>query len=300
MHSLLKDPKIMVNNGANFKLTQYSADYRSSIKDENDARKRLKAANKKMFKLQQKLYATDNHSVLLVFQAMDAAGKDSTIRAVFSGINPTGFQVSSFKAPSKLELDHDYLWRTTIALPERGRIGIFNRSHYEEVLVCKVHPEYVLGQNIPNVNTARDINDVFWKSRYEQICNWEKHLAANGTQILKFFLNVSKEEQKQRFLSRIAEQKKNWKFSMGDLKERALWDDYMSAYQDAISNTSQECAPWFIIPADNKIIMRAMVAEIVAESLENLNLSYPKVGEKDLAEMREAKELLENEKLLRK
>ena len=296
MQSFLNDSKIIVKDGSNFNLNNYSTAYNGDIQNLKDAEKRLKQANKRMFKLQQKLYANDNHSVLLVFQAMDAAGKDSTIRAVFSGVNPTGFQVSSFKAPSKLELDHDYLWRTTLALPERGRIGIFNRSHYEEVLVCKVHPEYVLGQNIPHINTMDDINQEFWNERYKQISNWESHLAANGTLVLKFFLNVSKDEQKARFMSRIENQKKNWKFSFGDMKERALWDKYMSAYQDAISNTAAAHAPWFIIPADNKANMRAMVAEIVAESLEKLNLSYPTVGEKELLEMKEAKEILENEK----
>lgn len=296
MQSFLNDPKIIVRDGSNFNLSNYQTAYSGNIQNPDEAEKRLKKANKRMSKLQQKLYATDNHSVLLVFQAMDAAGKDSTIRAVFSGVNPTGFQVSSFKAPSKLELDHDYLWRTTLALPERGRIGIFNRSHYEEVLVCKVHPEYVLGQNIPQISSLNNLTDDFWMQRYEQISNWEKHLAANGTLILKFFLNVSKEEQKARFMSRIENQKKNWKFSFGDMKERALWSKYMNAYQDAIGNTSADHAPWFIIPADNKANMRAMVAEICAESLEKLNLNYPTVGEKELLEMKEAKEILENEK----
>lgn len=295
MQSFLNDPKICVTNGTEFKLSEASTSYRGDIDSKKEAKKRLKKANKKMDELQRKLYANDNHSVLIVFQAMDAAGKDSTIRAVFSGLNPTGFQVSSFKAPSKLELDHDYLWRTQLALPERGRIGLFNRSHYEEVLVCKVHPEYVLGQNIPGIHSLEHLDDSFWENRYEQISNWEKHLAQNGTMILKFFLNVSRDEQKRRFLSRIDEQEKNWKFSIGDLRERALWDDYMKAYQNAIQATAKPNSPWFIIPADDKKVMRTMVAEIVCEALQNLNLSYPHVGSKAMEELKEGKNILENE-----
>jgi len=293
--SFLTDENIVVKDGTNFKLSNYSTQYNGGITSEDEAKELLAKANKEMGKLQNKLYATDNHSVLLVFQAMDAAGKDSTIRSVFSGVNPTGFQVSSFKAPSKNELDHDFLWRCNLALPERGRIGIFNRSHYEEVLVCKVHPEYVLGQNIPSIQSLNDIDDHFWQMRYKSIRNWEKHLAASGTLILKFFLNVSKEEQKARFLSRIEETKKNWKFSFGDLKERARWNDYMDAYQSAITDTADKDAPWYIIPADNKPVMRSMVASIVTEALANLKLKYPTVGEKEMDEMRQAKEILENE-----
>jgi PPK2 family polyphosphate:nucleotide phosphotransferase len=293
--SFLTDENLVVQDGTNFKLSNYSTQYNGGITSEDEAKELLAKANKEMGKLQNKLYATDNHSVLLVFQAMDAAGKDSTIRSVFSGVNPTGFQVSSFKAPSKNELDHDFLWRCNLALPERGRIGIFNRSHYEEVLVCKVHPEYVLGQNIPSIQSLNDIDDHFWQMRYKSIRNWEKHLAASGTLILKFFLNVSKEEQKARFLSRIEETKKNWKFSFGDLKERARWNEYMDAYQSAITNTADKDAPWHIIPADNKPVMRSMVASIVTEALANLKLKYPTVGEKEMDEMRQAKEILENE-----
>ena len=295
MHSLLNDPQIAVREAGSLKLQEYKTDYKANFRDLKEAKLRLKLANKKMNKLQRKLYASDNHAVLLIFQAMDAAGKDSTIRAVFSGLNPTGFQVSSFKAPSKKELDHDYLWRCQKALPERGRIGIFNRSHYEEVLVCKVHPEYVLGQNIPGITHLSHLNEEFWNNRYEQISSWEKHLASNGTIILKFFLNVSKEEQKNRFLSRINTPSKNWKFSFGDMKERALWDSYQQAYEKAISATSQMHAPWFIIPADDKTYMRAMVAEIVVAKLEELDLSYPQVDEQAVEEMRQAKEILENE-----
>jgi PPK2 family polyphosphate:nucleotide phosphotransferase len=291
----LNDPKLKVTKGSEFSLTDFETSYNGGLTSESKAEKILKKANKKTFKLQQKLQAVDNHSVLIIFQAMDAAGKDSTISSVFTGVNPAGFKVTSFKAPSKEELDHDFLWRCNSAIPARGMIGIFNRSHYEEVLVCKVHPSYILGQNIPHIESESDLTAAFWNDRYESIRNWEKHLTKNGTVIIKFFLNVGQEEQKARFLSRIAERKKNWKFNFGDMKERSLWPDYMQAYQDTIQNTATEKAPWYVIPADNKPIMRAMVAKIVVEKLESLGLNYPTIGEKEVAEMAEAKKILENE-----
>ncbi|MDA8886873.1 polyphosphate kinase 2 family protein [Bacteroidia bacterium] len=290
----LNDPKLQVIEGTDFKISEYSTYYTGEISSEDEAAKILKRANKRIFKEQQKLYASDNHSILIVFQAMDAAGKDSTVSSVFTGVNPAGFKVTSFKAPSKKELDHDFLWRCNAAVPARGMIGIFNRSHYEEVLVCKVHPEYVFGENIPRIDSVDDLTADFWAQRYTSIKNWENHLAMNGTVILKFFLNVGKEEQKARFLSRIEEEKKNWKFNYGDMKERALWPKYMNAYQEAIKNTASEQAPWYVIPADNKPIMRAMVANIVAEKLQSLNLNYPSVGEKEIGEMTKAKKILEN------
>ena len=291
----LNDPKLLVTNGQSFDLSNHPTNYDGNIKTVEEAEKLLKKATKKISKQQQKLQASDNHSILCVFQAMDAAGKDSTVRSVFTGVNPAGFKVTSFKAPSKKELDHDFLWRCNNAVPSRGMIGIFNRSHYEEVLVCKVHPGYVVGQNIPGVNSEDDLTESFWEDRYESIRNWENHLAKNGTVVLKFFLNVGQDEQKARFLSRIEEEKKNWKFNYGDMKERALWPKYMNAYQNAIEKTAANSAPWYVIPADNKPIMRALVASIVAEKLESLDLEYPKVGEKDIAEMTEAKKILENE-----
>lgn len=291
----LNNKKLLVTHRANFDLAQHKTDYNPGINSEKEAEKRLKKANRRIYKEQRKLFAADNHSLLCVFQAMDAAGKDSTIRHVFTGVNPAGFQVTSFKAPSKKELDHEFLWRCNDAIPARGMIGIFNRSHYEEVLVCKVHPEYVVGQNIPGINTVADLSDTFWNNRYESIRNWENHLARNGTVILKFFLNVSLDEQKARFLSRIEEEKKNWKFNFGDMKERAFWPKYMKAYQNAIAQTASDQAPWYVIPADNKPIMRAIVAEIVAEKLESLDLKYPVVDDNDRAEMKEAKKILENE-----
>jgi PPK2 family polyphosphate:nucleotide phosphotransferase len=291
----LNDPNLLISDGSKFDLTKHSTSYTANITDEDKAEKLLKKANKTIYKEQRKLQASDNHSVLCVFQAMDAAGKDSTIRSVFTGVNPAGFKVTSFKSPSKKELDHDFLWRCHNAVPGRGMIGIFNRSHYEEVLVCKVHPNYVLGQNIPGISSEDDITPQFWEDRYDSIRNWENHLSKNGTVILKFFLNVGREEQKARFLSRINEERKNWKFNFGDMKERALWPKYMQAYQNAIENTASTQAPWYVIPADNKPIMRSMVANIVAETLKNINLDYPAVGEKEIAEMAAAKKILENE-----
>ena len=291
----LNDPKLKITEGGNFLLSNHLTNYSSSISSEKEADKILKKATKNIYKEQRKLYAADNHSLLCVFQAMDAAGKDSTVRHVFTGVNPAGFEVTSFKAPSKEELDHDFLWRCNKAAPGRGMIGIFNRSHYEEVLVCKVHPGYVIGQNIPGIDSIDDLTPTFWDDRYESIRNWENHLAKNGTVILKFFLNVGKDEQKARFLSRIDEEKKNWKFNSGDLKERALWPAYMQAYQDAIQHNASPQAPWYVIPADNKPIMRAMVANIVAETLKNMNLQFPDVGQKEKDEMAVANRVLENE-----
>jgi PPK2 family polyphosphate:nucleotide phosphotransferase len=243
---------------------------------------RLEETVDRLDDLQRRLYALDQWSVLLVFQAMDAAGKDSTIRAVLRGINPQGCQVASFKQPSARELDHDFLWRVNARLPDRGRIGVFNRSHYEEVLVVKVHPEYLGGQRLPRRISAEQR----WLERYESIADFERHLARNGYVILKFFLNVSKEEQAERLRRRIDRADKNWKFSEGDLAERALWDRYMDAYQGALNATSRPWAPWYAVPADNKPFMRATVAEILEASLQSLELEYPHVDEKRAEELR--------------
>lgn len=241
--------------------------------------------------LQDILYAHDHHSVLLIFQAMDAAGKDGTIRAVFSGINPAGCQVYSFKAPSTEELDHDFLWRTTRCLPERGRIGIFNRSYYEEVLVVRVHPEYLAAQNLPNHVDLKKI----WSERFDSIRDHEHHLAKNGVVVLKFFLHVSKDEQRKRFLSRLDEPQKNWKFNAGDVKERAHFDAYMNAYQEALAATSRPWAPWYCIPADDKRYLRFQVAKILVESLQRLGLKYPEVTAEEKARFEEMRRLLESE-----
>lgn len=236
-------------------------------------RKKLKKQISRLAELQRILYAADHHAVLLVFQAMDAAGKDGTIRAVMSGINPAGCQVFSFKKPSAEELDHDFLWRTSRRLPERGRIGIFNRSHYEEVLVVKVHPEYLDYQKLPADVDRKHI----FEHRYQAIRDHELHLARNGVVIVKFWLNLSHEEQRRRFLARIDEPQKNWKFSISDVEERRYWDRYMAAYQSALNETSRPWAPWYAIPADNKPYMRWAVAKIVTQTLAGLDLKYPAV-----------------------
>lgn len=238
--------------------------------------------------VQRRLYASDRHSVLLVFQAMDAAGKDSTIRAVMSGVDPAGCQVFSFKQPSPEELDHDFLWRTSKCLPQRGRIGIFNRSYYEEVLVVRVHPEYLGGQKLPDLPPL----DELWQQRMESIRDHEKHLARNGTVILKFWLNVSQTEQHRRFLARLDDRRKNWKFSAGDLSESSRWNDYMHAYEQALNATSRPWAPWYAIPADDKPFMRLQVAETVVNALESLDLQFPDVSAKQLASMEESRQRL--------
>ena len=245
----------------------------------------------RLARAQQKLYAQDQWAVLLIFQAMDGAGKDSTIRHVMSGVNPQGVQVYSFKAPSAEELDHDFLWRTNRSLPERGRIGIFNRSYYEEVLVVRVHPEFLRGQRLPGGVVTKDI----WKDRFEDINAMERYLSRNGVLIRKFFLHVSKDEQRRRFLSRLEEPKKNWKFSAKDVEERALWDQYMKAYEDMIRHTATEHAPWFVIPADHKWFTRAVVAEAVVDALDSLDLEFPKVDAPRKIELEAARVALERE-----
>lgn len=248
-------------------------------------KKRLKSASKRLDDLQQLLLAGDSHAILLIFQGMDSCGKDSTIRAVMRGINPAGCQVFSFKKPSGLELDHDFLWRTTKRLPERGRIGIFNRSQYEEVLVVRVHPQILQAQKLPG-----EINlDSIWDERLESIRDQEKHLARNGTVILKFWLNVSAEEQKRRFLARLDEAEKNWKFNPADVAERKYWDAYMEAYEAALNGTSRPWAPWYAIPADSKPYMRARVAEIIVDALSAIELSYPQPSAEDEERFKEAR-----------
>lgn len=242
--------------------------------------------------LQRLVHAQDRWSLLLVFQAMDAAGKDGTIRAVMTGINPAGCQVYSFKQPSSEELDHDFLWRTAVRLPERGRIGIFNRSYYEEVLVVRVHPEHLEGQRLPK--RLSNLNEL-WSQRFESIRDHERHLARNGTVILKFWLNVSKEEQRKRFLARLDDPEKHWKFSMGDVRERKQWDRYMHAYEEALNATSRPWAPWFAVPADDKPTMRAEVARIIVKALKGLDMHYPVVQDEDRARFQEARESLEAE-----
>ncbi len=284
--------RFLIREGKTLRLTQHSTEFTGEFTDKKDAQKDLAENIEKMRALQDVLYAQDVYSLLIIFQAMDAAGKDGAIEHVMSGINPQGCHVVSFKQPSSEERDHDYLWRHQKALPERGKIGIFNRSHYEEVLVVRVHPAIVEGSQLPpSVKNDPDI----WQKRFKHIRDWETHLVENGTHILKFFLNVSKAEQKKRFLSRIDEPEKNWKFSMADVKERGHWDEYMKAYEEAISATSTENAPWFVIPADKKWFTRLAISEIIVNKLESMDLHYPIVSDDQRAALTGAKESLEAE-----
>jgi PPK2 family polyphosphate:nucleotide phosphotransferase len=259
--------------------------------EKKEARDLLAQDVARLSDLQERLYADHRWAVLLVFQGMDAAGKDGAIKHVMSGVNPQGCQVHSFKAPSARELDHDFLWRTTRVLPQRGHIGIFNRSHYEEVLIVRVRPEFLARQNLP----AGFVSERIWQERFESIRSWESHLARSGTVILKFFLNLSREEQRQRFLSRIDEPAKRWKFSMGDVAERALWDRYMDAYEDMIRYTSTPEAPWYAVPADRKWLTRIVVARAIVDRLEALGLEFPKVEGEALAGLQQAREALDAE-----
>lgn len=288
----MKTDKFLVNEGSKLDLKKHATDYTADYSDKKKAVADLQKNVGKIRELQEVLYAEGAQSLLIVFQAMDAAGKDSTIEHVFSGVNPQGCHVVGFKQPSAEELAHDFLWRCQNELPERGKIGIFNRSHYEEVLVVKVHPEYLGAQNLP---TSPDKDKQFWNKRYEQIRNWESMLVENGTQVIKLFLNVSQEEQKARFIARIDEPAKNWKFSMGDVKERALWGEYMKAYTDALTATSTKTAPWYVIPADKKWFMRLAVSEIIIEKLEAMKPAFPEVSEEHKAELAEAKKVLMSE-----
>ena len=285
------DPYI-VKPGSQISLVKdYNPGYKCEFHQKGDAVRKLKAGIFQLAKYQDILYAQNNYSLLIIFQAMDAAGKDSTIKHVMSGVNPQGCQVFSFKAPSEEELDHDYLWRSMRALPERGRIGIFNRSYYEELLIVRVHPEILKKQQLPFFPKG----DQIWKQRFEEINNFEKYLVNNGVIVLKFFLNVSKSVQRKRFLERIDSPEKNWKFSTSDLQERRFWDDYMNAYEEVFNHTSTEFAPWYIVPADRKWFTRLIVADIICQKLQELNLQYPKISEEYKRKLSAAKKALEAE-----
>ena len=272
-----------VSKGTGFRLANVDPADTGRLESEDvDRAKELLALGVEMLaELQDMLYAQDRWSVLLIFQAMDAAGKDGTIKHVMSGVNPQGVEVSSFKQPSHEEIDHDFLWRCARRVPERGRIGIFNRSYYEEVLVVRVHPEYLGAQHLPESVLGKDL----WKDRFQDIRNWERHLTRNGVVIRKFFLHVSKAEQKRRFLARLDEPNKNWKFSTADLAERAHWKDYMRAYEDMIRNTSTDFAPWYVVPADHKWFTHLVVAEALVHALESLDLQYPVLDAKHKREL---------------
>jgi PPK2 family polyphosphate:nucleotide phosphotransferase len=259
------------------------------FKSKEEGLRQLQKGLERMRELQAKLWAQDQWALLLIFQAMDAAGKDSAIEHVMSGVNPQGCQVYSFKAPSAEELDHDFLWRTTRCLPERGRIGVFNRSYYEEVLVVRVHPQILARQKLPPAL----VTDRIWKERYQDIRDFERFLSRNGTVIRKFFLHVSREEQRARFLARLDEPEKNWKFSAADVAERRHWDEYMKAYQDALEATSTDEAPWYVIPADHKWFTRLAVADVIVDAMEGLDLHFPEVSEAQRQELARARALLE-------
>jgi PPK2 family polyphosphate:nucleotide phosphotransferase len=281
-----------VASGKKFRLDDVDPDETRWVKNEDEAADLLKEGIEVLSDLQEKLYAHDRWALLLIFQAMDAAGKDSTIKHVMSGVNPQGVHVSSFKQPSQEELDHDYNWRAHKQLPERGRIGIFNRSYYEETLVVRVHKEFLGVQRIPEPLVTADI----WKERYDDINAFERYASRNGIAIRKFFLHVSKDEQRKRFLERIDKPSKNWKFSMGDVKERAHWDDYMKAYEDTIRHTATAHAPWYVVPADHKWFTRLVVASAVIDALDDMNLEYPTVDAAKKRELAEARRLLHGEK----
>ncbi|MBE0571060.1 MAG: polyphosphate kinase 2 family protein [Ignavibacteriaceae bacterium] len=280
-----------VDGGKGFKLKHFDPDDTLNLKSEDKpkAKEALQDGIELLAELQDMLYAQDRWSVLLIFQAMDAAGKDGAIKHVMSGINPQGCQVFSFKAPSREELDHDFLWRCMKSLPERGRIGIFNRSYYEDTLVVRVHREILVNKRLPKELITKKI----WDERFQDIRNFEKYLNRNGTIVRKFFLYVSKDEQKKRFLERIDNPEKNWKFSSADAKERGHWDEYMNAYEEMIRNTATKDSPWYVVPADNKWFTRLVVAAAVIDALASLNLEYPEVGEDKLKELSEAKKLLQ-------
>ncbi|MHA4894614.1 polyphosphate kinase 2 family protein [Pedobacter sp. PWIIR3] len=281
--------EFLAKPGDKIKLSNYSTTYEGKIEKEQGITA-LEELKNKLNVSQQKLYAASGKALLVIFQAMDAAGKDSAIEHVFSGINPQGCEVHSFKTPSSTEYAHDFLWRHYAALPARGKIGIHNRSHYENVLVSKVHPEYLINEN-PENGTHKPGNS-FWENRYESIRDFEKHISRNGITVLKIFLHLSKEEQKERFLDRINDETKNWKFAAGDLKERACWDDYQKAYQQAITATSTKDCPWYIVPADKKWYARLVIANIVQQSLDSLGLKFPSTGKKESSALEEYKKML--------
>ncbi|MEJ7647340.1 MAG: polyphosphate kinase 2 family protein [Chryseolinea sp.] len=281
--------KFKVKSGKHIDLKVLSTDYNGKALNKELAQDLLEAGRKKLAEIQDKLYAQNRYSVLIILQAMDAAGKDSAVKHIMSGFNPLGVKVYSFKAPTPHELDHHYLWRHYLALPARGEIAIHNRSHYENVLVTRVHPEYILNERLPEIDSVDKVDDAFWERRFRQINRFEKTLVQNGTIVLKFFLNVSKKEQKKRFLERIDDPSKNWKFALGDLNERAFWPQYQNAYEKAINATSTKSAPWFIIPADDKWYARLAIASIIYQQFDGMHIAYPDINATQKAELGEAR-----------
>ena len=284
-----------ITPGKSVNLKKFATTYKGDLEKEA-GKMEMEDVKLQLNKSQEKLYASNTHSVLVIFQAMDAAGKDSAIEHVMSGLNPQGCQVYNFKVPTSEEYEHDFLWRHYRALPERGRIGIHNRSHYENVLVCKVHPEYILNENIPGYNDIKAVNKDFWAKRYQSIRSFEQHLSDNGTTVIKIFLHLSKEEQKQRFLDRINDPEKNWKFAAGDLEERKVWNKYQSAYEEALYETSTDDCPWYVIPADKKWYARLVISKIINNKLKELKLEFPVLDKKDASNLSSYKAQLLAEK----
>ena len=287
----MKHDALIVPPGKKISLKDFDPAYTGKFHSKDEAQEKLEADIGRLARYQEVLYAQDTYALLIIIQALDAAGKDGTIKHVMSGVNPQGTQVFAFKQPSAEELDHDFLWRCHKAVPERGRIGIFNRSYYEEVLVVRVHPEFLSAEQLPSETVKKDI----WRQRFDQINDFERQLVGNGVEILKFFLNVSREEQRRRFLSRLDTPEKNWKFSLGDVKERAHWDDYQKAFEAVFNHTSTRWAPWYIIPADHKWFTHAAVADIIISKLKSLDLKYPTVSKDRMKELQIAREMLESE-----
>ncbi len=287
---------MLVPPGKKIKLKNYKADIKQKGISKEDAAKLMEEGMKHFKEMQDMLHASKSHNVLLVIQAMDAAGKDSAVKHVLSGLNPISVKVHAYKAPNAEELSHDYLWRHNLDLPARGEIGIFVRSHYENVLACKVHPEFVLAENIPHIQSVKDVNKKFFEMRYRQINDWERYLSENGTTIIKVFLLNSKDEQKKQFMERIDDPQKNWKFSLSDLKERALWEKYMEAYEEMFNHTSTEWAPWHIIPANDRWFSRLALGSIMYRRFKTLKLKYPVVSEEQKLRLQDARKSLLEEK----
>lgn len=286
--------KYEITNGNGFRLADYATKPDFSLSD-SESKKIIKGNVEKIADFQERMYANQKKSALVIFQAMDAAGKDGAIERLVTGVNPAGVQVRSFKAPSPMELRHDFLWRIQLKLPPRGILGVFNRSHYEEVLVVRVHPSFLLPQHLPGIESLEDVSDELWERRFRMIRNFEEKLVDTGTHVLKFFLNISKDEQKKRLLDRIGEPDKHWKFNLGDVHERIYWDEYMRAYEEAIRNTATPDAPWYVIPGDDKEDARAIVTSIVAQKLSAVKEEWPDAGVKKRDEIDAGEEILENE-----
>lgn len=284
--------QFIVSPGDSLDLQDIDTGFCGDFTDKKQAKHQLEKLVNEIAGLQELFFADNRHAMLIIFQAMDTAGKDGAIKYIFSGMNPQGCRVTSFKHPNSQELEHDYLWRHAVALPERGQIGIFNRSHYENVLICKVHPHLNLAQRIPGIKNVDDIKPALWEARYRQIRDFERNLSENGTVVLKFFLHISKKEQKQRLLARINDPQKHWKFSYSDIQEREYWDQYMEAYTEALEKTSSEEAPWFVIPSDHKWFSRIAIASIILKKIKTLDMAFPVADPKELAKLEKAKQQL--------